>query len=80
MSVETFVPTTPIQVTQNAVNKVNRLTREEGNPNLKLRIFITGGGCSGFQYGLFFAGGTGADDNLIERDGAVFLGDPMSFQ
>lgn len=80
MSVETFVPTTPIQVTQNAVNKVNRLTREEGNPNLKLRIFITGGGCSGFQYGFSFDEETAEDDTLIERDGAIFVVDPMSFQ
>ena len=49
MSVETFTPT-PLIFTQGAANKVKSLVDEEGNPRLKLRVFVTGGGCSGFQY------------------------------
>ncbi|TWH64224.1 iron-sulfur cluster insertion protein [Azomonas agilis] len=79
MSVEMFTPS-PIQVTQNAVNKVKTLVAEEGNPRLKLRIFITGGGCSGFQYGFSFDEDSTEDDTLVERDGATFIVDPMSFQ
>lgn len=79
MSVEIFTPS-PIQVTQNAINKVNTLVAEEGNPRLKLRIFITGGGCSGFQYGFSFDEDSAEDDTVVERDGATFIVDPMSFQ
>ena len=53
MSIETFTPT-PLQFTQGAANKVKSLIEEEGNPRLKLRVFVTGGGCSGFQYGFTF--------------------------
>ncbi len=42
----------PLVFTDNAANKVKRLIEEEGNPDLKLRVFVSGGGCSGFQYGL----------------------------
>lgn len=81
MSVEMYIPSAPtLQVTQNAVNKVKRLVSEEGNPKLKLRVFITGGGCSGFQYGFSFDEEATEDDTLIEQDGAVFIIDPMSFQ
>jgi iron-sulfur cluster assembly accessory protein len=82
MSVETYTPNAPatLQVSQNAVNKVKRLITEEGNPNLKLRIFITGGGCSGFQYGFSFDEESAEDDTLVEREGAAFVVDPMSFQ
>lgn len=49
MSIETFTPT-PLLFTPGAANKVKTLIDEEGNPRLKLRVFVTGGGCSGFQY------------------------------
>lgn len=81
MSVEIYTPSAPtLSVTQNAVDKVKRLLKEEGNPNLKLRVFITGGGCSGFQYGFSFDEETAEDDTFIEQDGATFVVDPMSFQ
>ena len=54
--------------TDNAVLKVKSLMEEEGNPDLKLRIFITGGGCSGFQYGFTFEESVNDDDTVIEKD------------
>ena len=53
---------------------------EEGNQNLKLRVFITGGGCSGFSYGFTFDDGVADDDAVIERDGVTMLIDAMSYQ
>lgn len=79
MSVETFTPTA-LQFTENAAAKVKRLVAEEQNPNLKLRVFITGGGCSGFQYGFTFDEEVAEDDTAVERDGMTLLVDPMSFQ
>ena len=68
----------PIQMTDAAANKVKTLITEEENPELKLRVYITGGGCSGFQY-KFDVERTQADDDLvIERDSAVVLIDPAS--
>ena len=64
----------------NAVNKVKQLIEEEGNPDLKLRVFITGGGCSGFQYGFTFDEITNEDDFIIDKDGVKFLVDSMSYQ
>lgn len=69
-----------IALTDNAANKVNTLVREEGNPNLKLRVFVTGGGCSGFQYGFSFDENMNDDDTVINHNGAVLLVDPLSFQ
>lgn len=75
--------------TDNAARKVLELIEEEGNPNLKLRVYITGGGCSGFQYGFTFDESVNADDTVIEKtikkndatSGVVqLLVDPMSFQ
>jgi iron-sulfur cluster insertion protein len=62
-------PTDPVTVTPSAILKIYELMQEEGNLNLKLRIFITGGGCSGFQYGFSFEEGTeiNADDIVIEK-------------
>lgn len=69
-----------IVFTDNAVNKVRELIEEEGNPDLKLRAFVTGGGCSGFQYGFTFDEIANEDDFVIEKDGVGLLVDSMSFQ
>jgi iron-sulfur cluster insertion protein len=66
--------------TDNAANKVQNLVSEEGNNNLKLRVFVTGGGCSGFQYGFTFDEEVQQDDTIIENKGASLLVDPLSYQ
>lgn len=71
---------TPIVFTDSAANKVRELIDEEGNPNLKLRVFVTGGGCSGFQYGFTFDEEVNDDDSTMEKNGVTLLIDPMSFQ
>ena len=74
-------PATPGMVfTDAAARKVQELVLEEGNPALKLRVYISGGGCSGFQYGFTFDEEQADDDITIENDGIVLLVDPMSFQ
>lgn len=70
----------PIVVTDAATAKVNELLAEEGNPDLKLRIYVTGGGCSGFQYGFSFEEDAQEDDFRIEKDGVTMLVDAMSLQ
>ena len=67
-------------VTPKAVAKVNALVEEEGNTDLKLRVFVTGGGCSGFQYGFSFDEQVAEDDTQVEKDGITVLVDSMSFQ
>jgi iron-sulfur cluster insertion protein len=69
-----------LAVTQNAADKVKALIKEEGNDALKLRVFVTGGGCSGFQYGFSFDENINDGDTAIEKDGVTFLVDPMSYQ
>ena len=76
---ETFNPTS-INLSARAVRKVRELVAEEENDNLKLRVYITGGGCSGFQYGFAFEDEVAEDDAAIETDGVTVLIDPMSFQ
>jgi len=71
---------TPILFTDSAANKVKELIEEEGNPGLKLRVFVTGGGCSGFQYGFTFDEETNEDDTTMEKNGVTLLIDPMSYQ
>jgi iron-sulfur cluster insertion protein len=66
--------------TDNAARKVKELIEEEGTPDLKLRVFVTGGGCSGFQYGFTFEDTVNEDDTMIERDSVALLVDPMSLQ
>ena len=66
--------------TDQAAHKVHRLIAEEGNDNLKLRVFVTGGGCSGFQYGFTFDEEVADDDTVISNKGANLLVDPLSFQ
>ncbi|MEH6634779.1 MAG: iron-sulfur cluster insertion protein ErpA [Halioglobus sp.] len=76
---ETFSPSS-INLSARAVQKVRELVTEEENDELKLRVFITGGGCSGFQYGFTFDELAAEDDTAVERDGITLLVDPMSFQ
>jgi iron-sulfur cluster insertion protein len=70
----------PLVFTNAAAAKVKSLIDEEGNPNLKLRVFVQGGGCSGFQYGFTFDEDTADDDTRLEKDGVMLLIDPMSLQ
>lgn len=70
----------PILFTDSAANKVKELILEEGNPELKLRVFVTGGGCSGFQYGFTFEETANDDDTAMEKNGVTLLIDPMSYQ
>ena len=71
---------TPINFTDSAVSKVSELIAEEGNDNLKLRVYVTGGGCSGFQYGFTFDEEVNEDDTSIIKDGVTVLIDAMSIQ
>lgn len=70
----------PLFFSDSAVDKVRELVEEEGNPELRLRVFVTGGGCSGFQYGFSFDDSQQEDDTAIERNGVTLLVDPMSYQ
>jgi iron-sulfur cluster insertion protein len=70
----------PLIFTDSAANKVKQLIDEEGNPDLKLRVFVTGGGCSGFQYGFTFEESVNDDDASMEKGGVTLLIDPMSLQ
>jgi len=69
-----------LKFTDNAANKVKQLISEEGNENLMLRVFVTGGGCSGFQYGFTFDEKVQDGDTEVENQGVKLLVDPMSFQ
>lgn len=70
----------PIVFTDSAAEKVGALIAEEGNDNLKLRVYISGGGCSGFQYGFTFDEEVSEDDTQIENGGVTVLIDSMSVQ
>jgi iron-sulfur cluster insertion protein len=74
------MPAEAIALSDAAVSKVKSLIEEEGNPDLKLRIFVSGGGCSGFQYGFTFDESVAEDDTAMVKDGVTFLVDSMSFQ
>ena len=69
-----------ITVTEAASKKVRQLIEEEENQELKLRVFVTGGGCSGFQYGFTFDENQKDNDMTIEQDGVQILVDSLSFQ
>lgn len=69
-----------LTLTENAVQKIKELLAEENNPNLKLRSFVQGGGCSGMQYGFTFDETQNEDDFVIENDGIAVLVDSMSMQ
>ena len=73
-------PAAPLQFTAAAAAKVRELIAEEGNAALKLRVYIQGGGCSGFQYGFEFDEGQNEDDLPIVTDGVTLLVDPLSLQ
>jgi len=70
----------PVIFTDSAASKVRDLIEEEGNAALKLRVFISGGGCSGFQYGFSFDETVNDGDTVVEKAGVVLLVDPMSYQ
>lgn len=70
----------PIIFTDSAASKVGELIAEEGNDNLKLRVYVTGGGCSGFQYGFTFDEEVNEDDTCVENGGVTVLIDAMSIQ
>lgn len=70
----------PLVFTQSAAAKVRELILEEANPALKLRVYITGGGCSGFQYGFTFDEAVDEGDVSVTRDDVTLVVDPLSFQ
>lgn len=80
MSVQEYTPEpTPMSMTPEAAAKVLEFIEEEGGPSL-LRVFVTGGGCSGFQYGFTFADKEDEDDTLFRVHGVAVVIDPMSYQ
>jgi len=79
MTVETATPS-PLIFTDAAAAKVKALIEDEGNSALRLRVFVQGGGCSGFQYGFTFDENMNDDDTAVEKGGVTLLIDPMSFQ
>lgn len=70
----------PLVFTDSAADKVKQLVDEEGNPDLKLRVFVQGGGCSGFQYGFTFDEILNEDDTAMTKNGVTLLIDAMSLQ
>lgn len=77
-SAETFTPE-PLIISDTAIAKVRELVEEEENPDLKLRVYVTGGGCSGFQYGFAFEEQYSEDDALIEKNGIAVVVDALSY-
>lgn len=70
----------PVTITDSALSKIRSMLKEEGNPALKLRIFVTGGGCSGFQYGFSFEEEVNEDDTSMQKEEVTILIDPVSLQ
>lgn len=70
----------PIEFTEQAAKQVKKLIEEEENPQLKLRVYVTGGGCSGFQYGFTFDEKVNPGDMEVPKDGVTLVIDPMSLQ
>lgn len=70
----------PLVFTDSAAKKVGELIAEEGNEALKLRVYVSGGGCSGFQYGFTFDENSEDGDIAVEKDGVTLLVDPLSIQ
>ena len=80
MSLAEEAVTSPLIFSVAAASKVKELIEDEGNNALMLRVFVSGGGCSGFQYGFTFDEEIGDGDTIIENEGVKLLVDPMSFQ
>lgn len=80
MSTAETVSESPVVFTSSAAAKVADLIKEEGNPDLMLRLYIQGGGCSGFQYGFTFDESINEGDTSVVTDGVTLLIDPMSLQ
>ncbi len=80
VSIDDFEMPDPLVFTDAAALKVKELIDEEGNPDLKLRVFVSGGGCSGFQYGFTFDEIINEGDTEVQKEGVKLLIDPMSFQ
>lgn len=76
----TEIANPPLIFTHAAARKVKQLIEAEGNAALKLRVFVSGGGCSGFQYGFTFDEHEEDGDTRVENDGVMLLVDPMSYQ
>jgi len=79
-AIDIAAPPIPIVFTDAAAHKVDELIKEENNPNLKLRVFISGGGCSGFQYGFTFDENIEDGDSQVVNQGVMLVVDPMSVQ
>jgi iron-sulfur cluster insertion protein len=79
-AVQDMDPPSPLVFTDSAVAKVADLIAEEGNPDLKLRVFVQGGGCSGFQYGFTFDETVNEDDTQVSKGNVTLLIDSMSLQ
>lgn len=77
---DTEVVTPPLIFTNAAARKVKQLIEEEGNQALKLRVFVSGGGCSGFQYGFTFDEKVEDGDTQVSKEGVMLVVDPMSYQ
>jgi iron-sulfur cluster insertion protein len=77
-AVQSFEPSI-ITVTPRAASKVAELVAEEGNPALKLRVYVTGGGCSGFQYGFSFEEAVADDDSVVSAGAAEVVIDALSY-
>ena len=77
---DTLQPVLSLSFSDAAATKVSRLIEEEANPDLRLRVFVTGGGCSGFEYGFTFDEDVEEDDTLIVNQGVALIIDPLSLQ
>ena len=69
-----------INISEGALNKIIDVMKDEDNPNLKLRLYISGGGCSGLQYGFAFETKIEDDDYILKKSNVTFLVDNLSFQ
>lgn len=80
MAEQTQTRPEPLVFTDAAAHKVAELLREENDPSLKLRVYISGGGCSGFQYGFTFDDALQDGDVTVDKEGVTLVVDPMSYQ
>lgn len=80
MSVAQDFTPRPLRISDRAVAKLKALLADEDNPDLRLRVYVTGGGCSGFQYGFSFEDQAADDDTAVQQDGVTVVVDPLSYQ